>query len=300
MPGRRHVIITAPSTLGLASSGVEELPRRLLELGLAERIGAQRIQHVPVASKEAERDRETLVLSARSMAAWSPRLADAVEAVVAAREFPVVLGGDCTIVLGSMLALRRRGRYGLMFIDGNADYFQPQAEPNGEGASMDLAFVTGRGPSLLTNLEGLAPLVRPEDTVAFGFRDLDDQAQYGSQPLPPELLACDLEAVRQLGVEVASRKALEHLTRPELDGFFIHVDADCLDDAVMPAVDFRVPGGFSWDELGSVLGILLASDRAAGLEVTIYNPRLDTDGSAGRGLAEVLASVLSRSSSTPE
>jgi arginase len=300
MPRRRHVIITAPSTLGLVSRGVEELPRRLLELGLAERIGAQRTQHVPVAPKETERDPETLVLNARSMAAWSPRLADAVEAVVAAGEFPVLLGGDCTIVLGSMLALRRRGRYGLMFIDGNADYFQPEAEPNGEGASMDLAFVTGRGPPLLTNLEGLSPLVRAEDTVAFGFRDLQDQAHYGSQPLPPEILACDLDAVRRLGVEVASWKALEHLTRPELDGFFVHVDADCLDDALMPAVDFRVPGGFSWDELRAVLGILLASDRAAGLELTIYNPRLDADGSAGRGLVEVLSNVLARSSGATE
>ena len=58
------------------------------------------------------------------------------EKVLDAGEFPIVLGGDCTIVLGSMLALRRRGRYGLFFIDGNADFFQPEAEPNGEGASM--------------------------------------------------------------------------------------------------------------------------------------------------------------------
>jgi hypothetical protein len=58
------------------------------------------------------------------------------------------------------------GRYGLFFIDGNADFFQPEAEPNGEGASMDLAFVTGHGPSLLSDIEGLGPLVRPEDAVA--------------------------------------------------------------------------------------------------------------------------------------
>jgi arginase len=288
----RHVIIEAPSTLGLASDGVEELPTRLLELGLAERIGAQKIRRLPVPPKNPERDPETLVLNAQAIAAWSPRLADAVEAALAAGEFPVVLGGDCTIVLGSMLALRRRGRYGLMFIDGNADYFQPEAEPNGEGASMDLAFVTGRGPRLLTNLEGLAPLVRPEDTVAFGFRDLEDQAEYGSQPLSPEIFACDLGTVRRLGLEVAAGKALEHLTRPELRGFFIHVDADCLDDAIMPAVDFRVPGGLSWSELTSLLRLLLASDRAAGFEITIYNPRLDADGSAGRGLVEVLANAL--------
>jgi arginase len=198
-------------------------------------------------------------------------------------------------MLGSMLALRRRGRYGLFFIDGNADFFQPEAEPIGEGASMDLAFVTGCGPDLLTNLEGRRPLVRPDDAVAFAFRDHEDQAEFGSQPLPPELRTYDLQAVRRLGIEAAARATVGHLTRAELDGCFIHVDADCLDDAVMPAVDFRVPGGLSWDELREALRIILASGKAVGLEVAIDNPRLDVDGSAGRGLTDVLAAALGTS-----
>lgn len=292
MPTRTYAILEAPSTLGLAGDGVEALPDRLLELGLAERIFARRAGRLPVPSKVPGPDPETGVLNAKAMAAWSPQLADAVEELLDAGEFPVVLGGDCTIVLGSMLALRRRGRYGLLFIDGNADFFQPEAEPNGEGASMDLALVTGYGPALLTNLEGRFPLVRAEDAVAFAFRDHDDQAEFGSQPLPPELHVYDLPAVRRMGAERAAREAVAHLTRPDLDGFFIHLDSDCLDDAIMPAVDFRVPDGLSWNELGTVLRIALASAKAVGLEVTIYNPRLDADGNAGRGLANVLAAAL--------
>lgn len=292
MPNRRYAILEAPSTLGLATDGVEGLSDRLLALGLAERIPARRAGRLAVASKDPTPDPETRTLNAQAIAAWSPRLADAVEAVLDAGEFPVVLGGDCTILLGSMLALRRRGRYGLFFIDGNADFFQPEAEPNGEGASMDLAFATGHGPALLTDIEGRSPLVRAEDAVAFAFRDHEDQAEFGSQPLPPELRALDLPAVRRMGVENAARAAVDHLTRAELDGFFIHLDADCLDDAIMPAVDFRVPGGLSWDELEAALRIVLASGKAVGLEVAIYNPRLDQDGSAGRGLADVLAAAL--------
>lgn len=193
-------------------------------------------------------------------------------------------------MVGSMLALRRRGRYGLLFIDGNADFFQPEAELNGEGASMDLAFVTGYGPSLLT--EGPGPLVRPADAVAFAYRDHKDQEEYGSQPLPKEPNALDLPAVRAKGIEAAAREAVDHLSRAELDGFVIHLDADCLDDAIMPAVDFRVPGGLSWDELAVALQIALSSGKAVGIEITIYNPRLDADGSAGRGLADLLAGVL--------
>lgn len=292
MPTRPYAILEAPSTLGLSGDGVEQLPGRLLELGLAERIFARRVGRLAVPSKDGKPDPETGILNAKAIAAWSPRLADAVEQVLDAGEFPVVLGGDCTIVLGSMLALRRRGRYGLFFIDGNADFFQPEAEPNGEGASMDLALVTGYGPAPLTNLEGRSPIVRVEDAVAFAFRDHEDQAEFGSQPLPPELRIYDFHDVRRMGVERAAREAVDHLTRPDLDGFFIHLDADCLDDAIMPAVDFRLPNGLSWSELRTALQIALASGKAFGLEVTIYNPRLDEDGSAGSGLTDVLAMAL--------
>lgn len=292
MPTLPYAILEAPSTLGLATDGVERLSGRLLELGFAERIHARRAGRLFVLPKDPTPDPETGILNAGAIAAWSPELADAVEAVLDAGEFPVVLGGDCTILLGSMLALRRRGRYGLFFIDGNADFFQPEAEPNGEGASMDLAFVAGYGPSLLTDIEGRGPLVRPEDAVAFAYRDHEDQEEYGGQPLPEELKVLDLPAVRAAGIEATAREAVDHLTRPELDGFFIHLDADCLDDAIMPAVDFRVPGGLSWDELGTALRIALASGKAVGIEITIYNPRLDEDGSAGRGLVDVLAAAL--------
>ena len=292
MPKRRITIVEAPSSLGLATDGVEMLPERLRALGLAEQIDADRSIRLQAPAKTGVLDLRTRVLNAPEIAAWSPQLANAVASVIDDGGFPLVLGGDCTILLGSMLALRRRGRYGLLFIDGNADFFQPEAEPKGEGASMDLAFVTGYGPSLVADLEGLRPLVRPADAVAFGFRDHEDQRESGSQPLPAELPAFDIHHVRHLGAERAARMAVDYLTRPDLDGFFVHLDADALDDAVMPAVDFRVPGGLSVDELGAVLGAALASDSVAGMEVTIYNPELDSEGTAGQLLTDILSKAF--------
>ena len=70
------------------------------------------------------------------------------------------------------------------------------------------------------------------------------------------------------------------------------MDADCLDDAIMPAVDFRVPGGLSPEELATVLRSALASGRAVGIEIAIYNPLLDQDGNAGRRLTDLLKEVL--------
>jgi arginase len=290
--GTHFAIIEAPSILGLKPTGVERLPDALLGNGLAERLRARRAGRVQTPPYSYERDPETRTLNARSIAEWSPRLADMTQAVLDARQFPIVLGGDCSILLGTMLALKRRGRYGLLFIDGHADFYQVEVNPNGEAASMELGFVTGRGPALLSNVEGRGPLVRDEDVVAFGFRDSEQQAEFGSQPLAPAIHAIDLTSVRRSGVEVAARHAVRQLTRPELDGFFIHIDADCLSDDVMPAVDYRLADGLSPDELTTVLKFAIASQRVVGLEVTIYNPALDADGSAGRVLTDVIVNGL--------
>jgi arginase len=289
----KYAILEAPSILGLKPTGVDRLPAVLLQHGLAEQLNARRAGRVaPTSAYDTQRDPQTLTLNARGIAEYSKALADAVADVVGRGEFPILLGGDCSILLGSSLALRRRGRYGLLFIDGHADFYQPEANPNGEAASMDLAFATGHGPELLTNLEGLRPLVRDEDVVAFGFRDAQEQREYGSQPLPPEVLALDLSEVRRLGPERAARRAVDHLAAKPTQGFFIHLDADVVSDELMPAVDYRIPDGLSWEELRTVLRTALASGRAVGIEITIYNPALDADGSSGRELARTLIEAL--------
>ncbi len=175
---RRYAVIEAPSILGLKPTGVDRLAQTLLGNGLAHRLDARHAGRVEPPSYSHDRDAETGVLNAHAIAAWSPHLADAIGRVLDNAEFPLVLGGDCSILLGAMLALKRRGRFGLLFIDGHADFYQPAANPNGEAASMDLAFATGYGPALVTDLEERGPLVRPADTVAFGFRDADEQRQY--------------------------------------------------------------------------------------------------------------------------
>jgi arginase len=295
LTGRRYAIIEAPSILGLKPTGVDRLPQALRDNGLAERVDARCAGRVEAQPYSDECDLATGTLNARAIADWSTRLADAIGRVLDSAEFPLVLGGDCSILLGAMLALKRRGRFGLLFIDGHADFYQPAANPNGEAASMDLALATGYGPAILTDLEQRGPLVRPTDTVAFGFRDADEQRQYGSQPLAAEILALDLTTVRHIGLERAAQAALDRLTRPEIEGFFIHLDADCLDDRIMPAVDYRLPDGFSGGDVVSLLRMALASGQAVGLEVTIYNPALDEDGRAGRELTNVLAAALGRS-----
>ncbi|WP_155055849.1 arginase family protein [Streptomyces blattellae] len=284
---RDVAIIEAPSVLGLRPTGVEELPRALLDAGLADGLGAVRAGRVEPGPYVPERDPETEVLNPAGIADYSVRLADAVGGVLDEGRFPVVLGGDCSVLLGNLLALRRRGRHGLLFLDGHTDFYQPAAEPVGEVASMELALATGRGPAVLADLEGRGPLVRDADTVALGFRDQAEASVFGMQPLPQALHAMDLDAVRELGAAEAARQAVDLLTGGGSAGYWLHLDVDVLDDAVMPAVDYRLDGGLSWEELETVLGLAL-SGPAVGFDVAIFNPRLDPEGTIAARLTECL------------
>jgi arginase len=288
-----RAIVEAPSHLGLRAAGVEALPEALLAAGLAERLGARRATRLAIPAFDPTIDAATGLLNPRGLRDYASQLADAVGAVLDEGAFPIVLGGDCTILLGITLALRRRGRFGLLFLDGHADFYQPEAEPAGEAASMELALVTGRGPDLVTNLEGQRPLLRDEDLVVFGFRDADHAAAEGSRPLAPTIYAKDLASVRERGVERAAGDALAHLERTGGPaGFWVHLDVDVLDDAIMPAVDYHLPDGLTWEDLIAVLRTAAASDHATGLDITIFNPTLDPDGRVARSLVDALVAAL--------
>ncbi|MBC9730951.1 arginase family protein [Streptomyces sp. TRM68367] len=290
---RELVIVEAPSVLGLWPSGVEGLPEALRAAGLHDRSGAGWGGRVEAPAYDPARDGDTGVLNPVGIAQHSVRLADTVGGLLDGGRFPLVLGGDCSILLGNLLALRRRGRYGLLFLDGHTDFYQPSAEPNGEVASMELALATGRGPRQLADLEGRRLLVRDEDVVALGFRDAGESAEAGMQPLPDGLHAVDLDGVRAVGAAAAAQREIGRLNGGGCAGYWVHLDVDVLDDAVMPAVDYRQPGGLSWAELEGVLRVALGDARAVGFDVTIFNPRLDADGSIAARLTECLLRGLS-------
>jgi arginase len=296
-----YAILEAPSALGHVPEhlGVERAPRALLAAGLADGLGARRAGRVPAEGYRDERDPATGILNPQALNRYSVLLADAVGAVLDEGEFPVVLGGDCSIVLGAMLALRRRGRFGLLYVDGDADFYQPEVNPLGGAASAsDLAFATGRGPEIVCEFEGRKPLVRDDDVAVFACRDAADRERRSCQPLPANMLVVDRDEVRELGAEPATQKAVSFLTRDDgpRDGFWIHLDADVFDETIMTSVDDPRPDGLAWDEVTSVLRTAISSGRAVGLQVAIYNPDIDGDGSNGRGLAATVRKALAAES----
>ena len=285
----RFAIIEAPSPLGLWPSGVERTPEVLLQIGLARALDARRDQRVEPPDYDPVRESTTAMLNPRGLAEYSPRLADAVGRVVDGGEFPVVVGGDCSILLGCTLALRRRGRYGLLFLDGHADFYAPHQSLTGEAADMDLALVSGRGPDQVVNLEGRKPYVRDEDIVVFAHRDAALAHKYGSQDVrATDMTVMDLGEVRKAGAKAAAATAVQRLGAADSKGFWIHLDVDVLDDAVMPAVDYRMTDGLDFDELAAVLRAAVGSGRAVGINITIFNPNLDPNRSVARNLVGCL------------
>ena len=288
-------IIDAPSDLGLRRTGVDGLPDALRAAGLLEGLPDVRYAGgLPVPEYVPLRDKSTGVLNPDGISKFSLRLADRVAFTLDLGRFPIVLGGDCSILLGSALALRRRGRFGLFFLDGHADFYSPESELNGEVASMDLAIVTGHGPGALTNLEGRRPLVREEDVVLFGFRDTELAAGEGSPDVRQTAMHIfDLSEVRQQGVAEAARRGLAALEASGVEGLWVHLDADVLNDEVMPAVDYRMPDGLWPEELTEALKTVLTSPLSVGMEVTIYNPTFDdSERSAGRTLAQAVTAAF--------
>ena len=287
------VVIDAPSILGLRPSGVELLPDALRAAGLHAGLGAGYAGRIEPPPYDPIRDPDTKLLNPRALHDYSRRLAQAVTRVRENKGIPIVLGGDCSNLIGCMLALRHAGRFGLFFIDGHADFYQPEVEPNGEVASMDLAIVSGRGPDVLADIDGLRPLVRDDDIVAFGYRDAAQQAEYGSQDIrATPIRVWTLDQVLESGVIEATRYAVATLSLERLDGLWIHIDVDVLDDMIMPAVDYRMPGGMQWNDLSAALRVLMHTRRVVGVNIGIFNPRLDPEGTiAGRLVACLVAGL---------
>jgi arginase family enzyme len=120
----RYAVIPAPSALGLRGDGIAKAPRVLLQSGLADTLRARVAPTIAAPRGDGRIDPRAGVLNAEAIAAYARDLAAAIDDSLARDEFPLVLGGDCSILLGAITALRKRGRYGLLFLDGHADFYQ--------------------------------------------------------------------------------------------------------------------------------------------------------------------------------
>ena len=301
---RTIALIGAPSSIGIRpyDTGLPRhldlAPRVLRELGLVVRLGARDEGDLVPASYRDFTRVPGQVRNETEVGEYVRAIAKEVEAAVGTGSFALVVGGDCSIVLGSTLGARAGagGPIGLVYVDGHADFATPEESHSGSAASMCLGLAVGRGDTPLARLGG-GPLVAARDVVLIGRRD-QHEPWYGHEALARSG-ALDLpdDTVRTEGYAGAARAALERVASPGLSGFWIHLDVDVLDPTVMPAVDSPEPGGPGMDELEELLAPLVRHPKALGMELTIYDPALDPDRSCGARLVNLLERLLAPSAS---
>jgi arginase len=123
-----------------------------------------------------------------------------------------------------------------------------------------------------------------------GYRAFGDSDYYLSEHIcDTAITIVDLLQLGELGIRGALERVIAQLRKPEIEGFWVHLDVDMLGDTLMPAVDHHHPGGLTWKEAGSVLRSILQTPRVAGLDVTIINPRFAPDGASANRLAALIA-----------
>ena len=289
-------IIAAPSILGLKSHGVDKLAGSLLSNGLLQKLNSPYPPiEIPTLNRDYnhQRDPYTHVRNGEKIATFSLSLNTPLKEVLNNGRFPLVLGGDCSILIGVMASLKKRGNFGLLFMDAHADFYEPEKSTTGEVADMDLAIVTGRGPHILTNLYNARPYVKDEHVIHIAQRDWEETVKYGAQDIKASGINClDLQMIRSKGVAETLKSIHQTLAPLEVDGSWIHFDTDVLSDDINPAVDYRLPGGLSFDECIAIIKSLRETGRITGMTVTIFNPDLDSKGSIAKNITTCLAKAL--------
>jgi arginase len=297
----RHIaIVGAPSSIGIRpyddgeARHLNRAPDVLRERGLVRRLDAIDFGDVvPPAYVDYQRPQHR----ARNQAevfAYSRRLAEAVAAATADGRFALVLGGDCSIVLGCLLGARRTAGapIGLAYIDGHGDFATVDESTTGSVAGMSLALAIGRDHTSLARLGGRVALVDSRHVAVVGRRD--DGFESHTALARSGILDLPYADAMPQDIGYLAAAAMARVAARDVRGFWIQLDVDVLDPAVMPAVDSPEPGGFSTDEVVRLLMPLVSHPRALGMSVTIYDPALDPDRSCARLLLNMLESLLLR------
>lgn len=206
----------------------------------------------------------------------------------------MVIGGDCSVLLGGLYGLRLAGGRGLVHIDGDNDFYHPgNYNVNsrlGSAAGMDLALASGRGEALLTEWPHVSgPLARDAEIVQVGERD---SANTGKFIVGTGIAQFTVQRALREGVEATAGRTIAQLAAQKLDRAWLHVDLDVLDERVMPAVDSPGRPGFNFDQLAAFVGALCASKRIAGADFAIYDPDRDPQAKFAAPLVRCIASGI--------
>ncbi|HEX7362704.1 MAG TPA: arginase [Bryobacteraceae bacterium] len=295
-------ILGAPLDLGAGRRGVDMGPSALRLAGLNAKLPSlgyeiEDLGNVSVAQQESTPTGPTNAKYLAHIAKTCEKLAGIVAGAMDAQKFPLVLGGDHSIAVGTVsgaaAALRKRGRKtGLIWIDAHADMNTPESSPSGNVHGMPLACCIGRGPRELTDLLGFAPKVDGKNVALLGIRDVDIRERdivRHSGVTPFTMRDIDergLRNVMEQAIAIASNGTA---------GFHLSLDMDAVDPHEAPGVGTPVRGGMTYREAHLAMEMISDSHSMLSMEVVEVNPVLDeTNRTALLGVELVMSAMGKR------
>lgn len=216
----------------------------------------------------------------------SKNLSKKLEGILNRNRFPLLLGGDCSMLIGIFSAFAKRGEeINLIFLDGHADFHSVETSPTGDPADMELAILTGRGPERITKIANKYPLLEEKNVLVFGIRAWDQIAESSIQ-------VYDKKIMKEKGIKTILEQGIKNLPNKELP-IWLHLDVDVLDPKYMPVM-FPEPDGLTYEDLYELLRNEWVLERIIGISIACYHPALDKNGSAGKRLVSLIVDILSQ------
>jgi arginase len=292
---RDVTLIGVPYNSAGRQDGVARAPAALRAAGLAD--GISDAGDVTFGSMGPRRD-PSGVIDEAALGAMTARVGTLVAKTLATGKAPLVVGGDCPILLGCLRGAMRDVRgLGLLFVDGHEDAWPPHLSQTGEAADMELGFALGMHTGDLgEEVRGHLPLLDPTHVAVLGPRDRREIEDGKGTSLRETVELHPWEELRRGGdrVAMAAASSLHRRVGP----WWLHVDLDVLSTEALPAIDYPQDGGLSWAQLEAMTHAAMTVPGCLGWDVTIYNPDLDTDGAHAHRITDYIRGATKHLSST--
>jgi arginase len=218
------------------------------------------------------------------------RIAGAVATSVQANHFPLVLGGDHSLSVGSIRGAEKQHRLGVIWVHAHAHYNTPETTPSGNIHGMPLAALCGLGdPRLVSLWEETPPVIDPKRVAVIGARDLDSGEKRNLREAG--VMVQSMEQVDRLGMGSALEKAIERVSR-DVDGIYLSFDMDALDPRQAPGVGTPVPGGLTFREAHLACEVLAETGKLIGMDIVEVNPILDVQNQTALLAVEFIRSAV--------
>jgi arginase len=276
--------------------GQAEAPSRLRDAGLSPSLpGARVASDIVVSEPDPTRGRLAGFLNERALLEMVDAVYARVRAALETGRFPLVYGGDCSVLLGAVPALRDVcGSAALLFIDGHEDATTMEQSTTGEAANMEIALLLGMtGQHAPQPMRSRLPALRPEAIAMLGQRDANYRSDIGVATIADRVRLHGAEELRRDPKQLAAQAAAH--VADQASGWWLHVDLDVLDRnefrACGAASDASMPEGLTWADLTSATRAVLQVDGCRGWSVGVYNPDLDADGRDAQRIVAYLADV---------